>query len=398
MEKLVLKGVMWGADKIPEHWFEKIPGAGDFFTPKESKNSHRRSSRDNDKAGSGRRKSTNVSRDRSHRRDDDDDRGYRSDDQRRSSRRNRKSYDGGEDGYDEDDTNYRSRRRGDRDGRRHRQNYDQPTSNGSRSGHARSNRDPPYPDDTDFQQQRRSTFAPTGVTPATAAAAAAGAEAASGANPSYNPTSNGYVPYANVYGQPYQQSAVPQFPPPPQSTFENGQPTGMSRGQSPIAPQPHNQNPYAQYAPPGSQPSYNVPDPRYEARTHVDEVVDQYDGRHKGAASDTERTYPQSPSRRNRSRRDDSTSQDSFDSRYDRGRSSSKRRQNGHSKSEKRWGKSQSRVREAFDTSQRSMGYSAVGALAGGLVGTEVGKGIGPPILGAVVGALGTNAFQARER
>ena len=26
MEKLVLRGIMYGADKIPDSWFEKVPG------------------------------------------------------------------------------------------------------------------------------------------------------------------------------------------------------------------------------------------------------------------------------------------------------------------------------------------------------------------------------------
>lgn len=55
-------------------------------------------------------------------------------------------------------------------------------------------------------------------------------------------------------------------------------------------------------------------------------------------------------------------------------------------------------MRDRFDTSERGMGYGTIGAIAGGLVGNELGKGLLPTAAGAVVGALGTNAFQAREK
>ena len=61
-------------------------------------------------------------------------------------------------------------------------------------------------------------------------------------------------------------------------------------------------------------------------------------------------------------------------------------------------GKSLSRLTQNFDTSQRGLGYSGVGALAGGLVGSEIGKGPIPAAIGAALGGIGANAFGVRER
>jgi uncharacterized membrane protein YebE (DUF533 family) len=86
---------------------------------------------------------------------------------------------------------------------------------------------------------------------------------------------------------------------------------------------------------------------------------------------------------------------DSYDARAQDGRSRSERRSEDKSKSR---GKSKSRVREVFDTTQRGLGYGAVGAVTGGLIGSEFGKGAIPTAIGAAVGALGANAFEAREK
>lgn len=56
------------------------------------------------------------------------------------------------------------------------------------------------------------------------------------------------------------------------------------------------------------------------------------------------------------------------------------------------------RIKENFDTSQRGLGYGAVGAIVGGLLGSEVDKGPIPMAIGAALGGLGANAFEARER
>jgi len=54
-------------------------------------------------------------------------------------------------------------------------------------------------------------------------------------------------------------------------------------------------------------------------------------------------------------------------------------------------------MRDRFDTSGKGVGYGTLGALAGGLLGSEAG-GILPAAVGAVIGGLGANAFQGREK
>lgn len=60
--------------------------------------------------------------------------------------------------------------------------------------------------------------------------------------------------------------------------------------------------------------------------------------------------------------------------------------------------RARSSIRDRFDTSEKGVGYSTLAALAGGLVGSEVGKGILPTAVGAVLGGLGANAYQGREK
>lgn len=89
----------------------------------------------------------------------------------------------------------------------------------------------------------------------------------------------------------------------------------------------------------------------------------------------------------------------------DDGYSSSDRERRSHRKSHSRK-KSRSRSRSGvrgkldknFDKSNRGLTSGAIGAIAGGLVGNEVGKGIVPTLAGVVLGGLGANAYEARDR
>lgn len=194
----------------------------------------------------------------------------------------------------------------------------------------------------------------------------------------------GYVPYADIYGGPTGN-------PPPASDIGSVQPNYMNQVAAPVAQQSYQQNPFAQEAPPGSQPSY-MPDPYYNTRTYDDRYDQQARGvnGYDGFESETERAPSRSRSR-SKSRRD---SRDSYD---DRSRARSRRRNDSRVQlAPPKRGKSG--IREHIDTSERGLGYSAVGALAGGLVGSEFGKGAVPSAIGAVLGAMGANAFQARER
>ncbi|KAF2212422.1 hypothetical protein CERZMDRAFT_106174 [Cercospora zeae-maydis SCOH1-5] len=219
--------------------------------------------------------------------------------------------------------------------------------------------------------------------------------------------STGYVPYAHIYGGPTHALGFP----PPQSDVGSVQPTYMNQVAAPkVAPPPsdYQQNPYAQEALPGTQPGY-MPNPneqrsrQYESTQHDD----RYDTKTR-SGYDSDETARQSRRERRRSRksrRDRTPSQDSYYSEesYD-DRNRSRRRRSRppppprHDSPPVVAPQSKSTVKGPFDTSQRGLGYSAVGALAGGLIGSEFGKGPMPRALATAVGAIAANVFQARER
>lgn len=449
VEKLMLRSVLYGVDKIPDTWFEKVPGG--FFKPgnKEADANGQRN------AGSeGGQRSNNANDGRKYREEDDyDDGGYRSEGRRRRHERSRSSYDGGAD----DDDYYVSgdERRRRRSGRSHRRRHSldddrRGYDDSHRRGHHRDSRDgyiegrrsydrAARPPDPYYDRERPSTggsnrsanpFAPGSYA---AAGAAMGATAGNpphpqsgsaqsppiqspGVSPPPQPRSgsvgNGYVPYAHLYGQ--QSPYPPQQPvsPPLSSSLRSPHPSGDRDVSPSMAPPPrgYQQNPFAQQAPTaeaaGAGAEYtgeagirtnqdprwaNGPDPYYSARL--------YTGYGENYAQ-----HPNSASPRRSSRRDYSPSYDSYDSRAQDRRSRSERRDEDKSKAQ---GKSKSRVREvldksrvkeSFDTSERGLGYGAIGALAGGLFGSEFGKGPIPKVLGAAVGGLGANAYEAREK
>lgn len=47
---------------------------------------------------------------------------------------------------------------------------------------------------------------------------------------------------------------------------------------------------------------------------------------------------------------------------------------------------------------ERGVGYGTIGAVAGGLVGNELGKGLWPTVAGAVLGGLGANVIENRDK
>ena len=433
MEKLILRSVLYGADKIPDKWFERVPGG--FFREKEGGN------RNSDSPSSDRRKNNKNAR-RPYDEDDEDyDEGYRSEGHGRRHQRNRSSYDGGADDGDyylSGDEQHRHR-----SGKSHRRRHStEDDQRGHGDGRHRSHRkDPRDSHDPAFNPYRRRDLRSPDLyydrerplssgdgSDRSANRFSMGSSAAA-AHPPYQRSSatqspamqspnltkvhparsgsigNGYVPYANIYGQDIQQTArQPRFSPVPASPMRAPQPYSDPRNSPPVAPPPHDyhQNPFAQEAPiaadAGAGAVYtgtagfvnqeqdprwtNGPDPNYSARLYT-----RYD------ENNDPNPNPASP--RRSSRRDHSPSYDSYDTRTQDRRSRSERRTDDKPKPA---GKSKSRVREAFDTSQRGLGYGAVGAVTGGLVGSEFGKGAIPRAIGATVGALGANAFEAREK
>jgi len=225
----------------------------------------------------------------------------------------------------------------------------------------------------------------------------------------------GYVPYAHIYGSPVTNQHAPPaqpFSPPPVSSVDSVQTNGMNQMVPPVAPQRYQQNPNAQqqvpagvtadagagadaaaYAGQGGQfVQGQVTDPPYDAREY-----NAYDRGYGESAYNgyDENDHPpsSSPTRHRPSRRENSPSHDSYDDR----RSRSERRADDK-RAKSHGGRGKSRLREHFDLSQKGAGYGLIGAVAGGLAGNEVGKGILPTAIGAAVGAIGANAFQVRER
>ncbi|KAK4569642.1 hypothetical protein LTR86_003407 [Recurvomyces mirabilis] len=458
---------MYGADKIPDSWFERVPGG--FYKTKDGRTvaagsgsataagsgNSRPSTSEGKSSGRGRRHSTGEAT-RGPPPDAEMDSGYRSSGgggsgggrrHREQRRQERSSYDGMEDeegSYTGDDRrrrrNHSSSRRTRRNGEDEDRGYAE-SPRDDRQDNRRGNRygAAPYPE-RDFGPTARSHH--PGMAGAAAMGAAAGAAAAHEAPyspsetrspPPFSPQpqhantdrsqfSGGYVPYAHIYGSNDRQAPTQTFSPAPQSTYSGSvQPNETNRVMHPVAPPPdrYQQDAYAQdgataaangagadYSGQSSfyPPEYDTAhDPRYMNRREGDRN-NGYDG-HGNSHSP--------PSRRDSHRRYEEGEESSHDSasyspprnRDKRSRDHDHRRQEDPSQRSKsqggRQGKSQQlqqNLREHFDPSQRGLGYSAVGALAGGLAGSEFAKGPLGIGLGAVVGALGANAYEARER
>ncbi|KAF2763820.1 hypothetical protein EJ03DRAFT_356314 [Teratosphaeria nubilosa] len=439
---------MYGAGKIPDTWFDKVPGG--FYKSKDgktvkvtSKDGSGLGTTGSGASGKNRRRSTGERR----RGDSAYDDYYDGDGNHKSARRRgggvRDSYDGGvdDDYYSGDDR----RRRRNHSSTRRRKSVDDDRY-GYDDGFGREQRyDSVYGDAQ--QLGARPTYPASQGQPYSnqyshTAAKAAGGAAAAGMNslrsppfPHTQPNSaslaspppssagrsglaNGYVPYSNIYGQPQgqQQSLSQQFSPPPsESHLGSVQPTPYNQMAPPVAPQQFHQNPNAQGAAAvagaamqeqngyfydrGYDRGYN---PRYDERYQEPAYEPRHDDRYR--YDDQGRPYDSHSPRRHRSRRRDrSPSYDSYD-REDR-KPRPQRREDDTRRIKSAGGtrgKSMQRIKEqidkSFDTSQKGLGYGLVGALAGGFAGNGLGKGPIPTAIGAALGGGLANAFEARER
>ncbi|EME49513.1 hypothetical protein DOTSEDRAFT_68323 [Dothistroma septosporum NZE10] len=330
MEKLILRGVMWGADKIPDSVFEKIPGG--YYKAKEeqykrekaeekAESRTQRHHRDNDdmpKRRSRRRYSEDDSDDRRHRAEEREDE-YTSDGHGRRSDVQR--HDGVGDSYDPiNDRPRRRRSRADPDRGVDRSKRDTRNGEGSLNGGWSYHDGPVEP--PPMSPLQAATGAAYGSPPPTQAVPnnmVAHVETASRSTSTLRGgMATGYVPYANIYGSPTQAQ---QYPP---SDTGSVQPNHTNQVGPPVQPQQgYHQNPFAQEAPLGSQPGY-VADPFYKARRYDD----RHNERDQGTdGASTERGHSRSPPRRHRSRKEDySPSRDSYSSRDTRRRARSERR------------------------------------------------------------------------
>lgn len=298
MEKLILRSVMYGVDKIPDSWFDKVPGG---FYKSNQKNGKKDGEGRKLEGGDGSKKPRRHGRHHDDRRRGRRDRyedEYRSDDNRRQERRGRNSYDGS---HDDDRYERREAREGGRRRRRHsvdseRYGYDdgyiRAPPNAYHGDGKVTNSKPATPPDPYFDDRQRpatgdsnrsapaarpKTAAAVGTGFATAAAAEAGApypqtrsdsvHLANTPSPHVEPaqpppptaerprsgsTANGYVPYAHIYSQPNTRpNAQPTFAPPPTSSLSSGSPRTAPDGPRPTSayPQGYQQDPFAQQAP-----------------------------------------------------------------------------------------------------------------------------------------------------
>lgn len=222
----------------------------------------------------------------------------------------------------------------------------------------------------------------------------------------------GYVPYAHIYGGPTQPQTQPGIPPPISDTGSI-QPTFMNQVAPPVAKQEsYQQNPYAQDAPLGAQPGYMQDPYQHNRNRNWNRQYDgRYDDRSRHARYDSGSDSPPRQDRRRsrrssqKSRRDRSPSEYSYsdDSRDDRKNDRKDDRRGRENRKQDAAvadppPRSKSTLKGPFDTSQRGLGYSAVGALAGGLIGSEFAKGPVPRGIATALGAVAANVFQARER
>lgn len=340
---------MYGADKIPDSWFEKVPGG--FYKKREIEKKEK-GKLDREKHGSGSRPSTSGSgsgrggggRDRrrstgeaTHRPpfgdDDYDERGR--DDGRRRRQQNRSSYDGVDDDQYSGDDRHRRRNHGssrrrrsfDDNDRQYDGGYGMPPREG-RYEERRMPARPPYPQ-ADFvpPQNPSPSYAhasPTGQQSQPAAVGKSGVE-------------NGYVPYAHIYGQPDA----------PLSNNGSAQPNGANQGARPMAP-PHGyrQNPYAQQAPTAAAAGAGA---AYTGHAGPYPNGDGYDPRFD----------------RHRHERPDRGYSPSYDSRQDGGRSArSERRRyspDDAQRTKSQGARGKSHVRETFDAPHRRLDYGAAG-------------------------------------
>lgn len=415
MEKLILRSVMYGVDKVPDKWFEKVPGG--FYKAKEEG--------DREASGSGSKQKDSNKKDGQKNRDKNDNRDdrYRSNGHRRRDRRSRSSYDGGGDDDDDEDDRYYSdndRQRPRREKSRRRPQSSDGDRYGYDDGHRRPPREGPharYSDDRresgrpsssrdQFNDRSRpstggSDRPPNPFAPGPYVDTGAAARAASGGAPyprSSNPQSpafpsarsvqapqvppsrggsinTGYVPYAHIYGSSTPKNQQQPFsPPPPADSSRPNTADAESPTMSPPFQQSYQQNPLAQQAPTAAaagagteytgQPGF-INQKNWDPNCH-------YSPRQSTGYEENDGPHSESPRPdRRSSRRDYSPSDDSYDSRTDDRRARSERRNDDKYQGR---GKSKSRIQKTFVTPERGPGHGKSDAVAGALVGSEIAK------------------------
>lgn len=261
VEKLILRSILYGADKIPDSWFEKLPGG--YYRDADGhkrKIGDKNPKKDSPKPTSKGRKagSSDFYPDRNYSERDHLERGRQRDRDRDRERRT-SSYDGGADDADEDFYYYRE------DGRPHRSKSYRRRRSAERDRHGHKDGSPrerfhedrhrgaPSPSPREPGMGRRYPTAyierPSVYVQPPYFEAEAAAQTPQYLRRNYTepapeqrspsqiyrngPINNGYVPYAHVYGTARQ--AVPRPEPSPGAFFED---SDLRSRRSPIAPYP----------------------------------------------------------------------------------------------------------------------------------------------------------------
>jgi len=243
----VLRGIMYGADKIPDKWFEKVPGG--FYKgqqDKQAKQGEKDDKRRDRRERSRRRRHSDEYEERRPRLQDsyDGDRTARAPERRRSRRdAQRSSYDGGDnyDSADEERQRRRARRSTIGDADRYGYNDGSSRRDSTRRSYAPNDRpyessphegmgSSQYPDPYSNHGAKRNSVAAVAASAGTAAAMAHQTQrhvsstppVVPAAFPAQTPVAAGYIPYSNIYGINATQSpnGRKMFSPPPANSMD----------------------------------------------------------------------------------------------------------------------------------------------------------------------------------
>jgi hypothetical protein len=258
MEKLVLRGIMYGADKIPDSWFEKVPGG--FYKgqqDKQAKPNDKDDKRRDKREKSRRRRHSDEYEERRPRYEEsyDSDRpAYAPERHRRDA--NRSSYDGGDnnDSVDEERQRRRARRSTINDADRYGYNDGFSQRDSTRRSYAPNDRlyeSSPH-ESHGSSQYADPYFDHTAKRNSTAAAAASAGTAATMAQrhvssappmapatfPVQTPITASYVPYSNIYGVNEMQmpNGRQMFSPPPANSISSVQANSMNQVTPVVSP------------------------------------------------------------------------------------------------------------------------------------------------------------------
>jgi len=293
----VLRGIMYGADKIPDSWFEKVPGGFYKEQDKKGKQPNKDDKRRDKHEKSRRRRHSDEYEERRPRRDDayDSDRPVHAPERRRRDA-DRSSYDGG----DNNDSGEESQRR-----RARRSTINDADRYGYNDGFSRrdSTRRSYAPNDRPYESSPRgsqgsfqyadpyfNSAAKRNSVAAVAAGAGAGTAAAMAAQqsqrhvsstpmvpaafPAQTPVAASYVPYADIYGVNPTNGRL-TFSPPPANSISSVQPNSLNQVAPAVSPpNPHGCPPtIASYGSRRVSDSYHAPydrqqDPYLSSSSH----------------------------------------------------------------------------------------------------------------------------------